>query len=67
MYTLIIYIIYDPFGDVMMNHDLQLDVKSNFIHEIKTILDVNVGYNYFIIANWHFFLVAPTLHFSKPP
>jgi hypothetical protein len=29
MYMLIIYIIHGPFGDVMLNHDLQLDVGCN--------------------------------------
>jgi hypothetical protein len=66
MYTLIIFIIYDPFGDVIMNHDLQLDVKSNFIYEIKTILVVNVGYNCFIIANWHFFFEVQPYSFLNP-
>jgi hypothetical protein len=55
MYTLAIYIIHCPFGDVIMNHDLQLDVKYNFIYETKAILVANVGYNCFIIANWQFF------------
>jgi hypothetical protein len=48
---LAVYIIHGPFGDVIMNHDLQLDVKFNFIYETKEILVVNVGYNCFIIAN----------------
>jgi hypothetical protein len=28
IYMLSVYIIYGPFGDVMLNHDLQLDVEG---------------------------------------
>jgi hypothetical protein len=50
MYTLTIYIIHGPFGDVMLSHDLQLDVGCDFTYAIKAILVVNVAYNCFIIA-----------------
>jgi hypothetical protein len=42
MYMLTIYIIYSPFSDIMLNHDLQLNVKCNFIYATKTISFVNV-------------------------
>jgi hypothetical protein len=51
MYKLTIYIIHGPFDDVMMNHDLWLNVKCNFIYATKAILIINVDYNYFIIIN----------------
>ncbi len=51
MYMLIVYIIHGPFGDVMLSHDLWLDVGCNFTYVTKAILVVNVGCNYFIIAN----------------
>jgi hypothetical protein len=51
MYMLTVYIIHGPFDDVIMNHDLQLNVGSNFIYETKAILVVNVDYNCFIITN----------------
>jgi hypothetical protein len=53
MYTLIVYIIHGPFGDVMLNHDLWLDVECNFTYAIKSILIINVGCKYFIVANWN--------------
>jgi hypothetical protein len=37
MYTLTIYIINGPFGDVMLSNDLQLDIKYDFIDATKTI------------------------------
>jgi hypothetical protein len=52
MYMLTIYIIHGPFDDVMLNHDLWLDVGWNFTYATKTILVVNVGCNCFIILNW---------------
>jgi hypothetical protein len=67
MYTLTIYIIHGPFGDGIMNHDLRLDVKSNFIYETKVILVINVGYNCFIIANWHFSFNGPNPTFFQTP
>jgi hypothetical protein len=48
---LIIHIIHGPFGDVILNHDLQLDVGCNFTDAIKANLVVNVDCNCFIIAN----------------
>jgi hypothetical protein len=54
MYTLFIYIIHGLFGDVMLSHDLWWNVGCNFTYATKTILVVNVGCNYFIVANWHF-------------
>jgi hypothetical protein len=58
MYCLTIYILHSPFGEVMLNHDLQLHVECNFMYAIKAILLVNVGSNCFImqikVANWHF-------------
>jgi hypothetical protein len=37
MYMLTVYIIHCPFGDVMLNHDLQLDVKGDFTYATKII------------------------------
>jgi hypothetical protein len=51
MYKLTIYIVHGSFGDIVMNHDLWLDVGCNFVYAIKTILVINVDYNYFIFAN----------------
>jgi hypothetical protein len=51
MYILLIYIIHGPFGDVMLSHDLWLNVGCNFTFATKTILIVNVGCNYFIVTN----------------
>jgi hypothetical protein len=51
---LIVYIIHSAFGDVMLNHNLQLDVGCNFNYAIKAILVVNIDYNCFIIAYQHF-------------
>lgn len=31
-----IYIIYDPFGDAMVSHDLQLNVRCHFTYATKT-------------------------------
>jgi hypothetical protein len=53
MYMMTIYIIHGSFGDVMLNHDLWLNVGSDFIYVIKTILVVNIDYNYFIVTNWN--------------
>jgi hypothetical protein len=55
MYTLFIYIIHGPFGDVMLSYDLWLNVGCDFTYATKAILVVNVGCNYFIVTNWHFF------------
>jgi len=49
---LIIHIIHGPFGDIILNGDLQLDVGCNFTNAIKAILIVNVDCNCFLIANW---------------
>ncbi len=35
MYTLTIYIIYGPFGDIMLSHDLRLNVGCNFIYATR--------------------------------
>jgi len=51
MYMLTIYIIHGSFGDVMLAHDLQLDIGCNFIYATKAILVINVGCNYFIVTN----------------
>jgi len=48
-----IYTIDGPFGDIMLNHDLWLDVGCNYIYAIKIILIVNVKYNYFKVLNWN--------------
>jgi hypothetical protein len=48
---LIIHIIHGPFGDIILNGDLQLDVGCNFTNAIKAILIVNVDCNCFLIAN----------------
>jgi len=46
-----VYIIHGSFGDVILNHDLWLDVGCDFTYVTKTILITNVGYNCFIVAN----------------
>jgi hypothetical protein len=51
MYILTIYIIHSPFNDVMLSHDLQLNVKCNFIYATKTILVVNVDCKRLIVIN----------------
>ncbi len=51
MYTLIVYTIHCSFGDVILSHDLRLDVGCDFTYVTKTILIINVGYNCFIITN----------------
>jgi len=48
MYTLIVYIIHGPFGDVMLSHDLQLNVGCEFTYATKTILVVNVSCNFLV-------------------
>jgi len=53
MYMLTIYIIDDPFGNIMLNHDLWLNVGCDFTYATKAILVVNVGCNCFIVANWN--------------
>ncbi len=53
MYTLIVYIIHGPFGDVALNHDLWLDVECDFTYAIKSILVINVGCKWLIVANWN--------------
>jgi hypothetical protein len=40
-----------PFGDIMLSHDLRLDVGCDFTYAIKAILIVNFGWNCFIVAN----------------
>ncbi len=37
MHMLTIYIIHCPFGDVMLSHDFQLDVKCDFTYATKII------------------------------
>jgi hypothetical protein len=52
VHVLTIYIIQGSFGEVMLNHDLYLNVGCDFTYAIfKTILVVNVDYNFFIITN----------------
>ncbi len=53
MYTLIVYITYGQFGDVMISYDLQLNVGCDFIYATKAILVVNVGCKCFIVINWN--------------
>jgi hypothetical protein len=53
MYTLIVYIIHGSFGDVMLNHNLWLDVECDFTYAIKSILVINVGCKCLIFANWN--------------
>jgi hypothetical protein len=50
MYTLIVYIIHGSFGDVILSHDLWLDVGCDFTYVTKTILIIKVDYNYSIVA-----------------
>jgi hypothetical protein len=47
-YTLIVLIIHGPFGDVMLSHDLQLNVRCEFTYVTKTILVVHVGCNFLV-------------------
>ncbi len=47
-------IMHGPFGDIMLSHDLWLDVGCDFTYAIKVFLIVNVGCNCFIVTNWHF-------------
>ncbi len=42
MYTLIVYIIFGQFGDVMMSYELRLNVGCDFTYVTKAILVVNV-------------------------
>jgi len=44
VYILITYIIHSPFGDIMLNHNLWLDVGCNFIYVTNVILIINVGW-----------------------
>jgi hypothetical protein len=37
MYMMIVYIIHCPFGDVILSHDLQLDVECDFNYATKII------------------------------
>jgi hypothetical protein len=55
MYMLTVFIIHGPFSDVMLNHNLQLDVRCDFIYATKRTLVGNVSCNYFMVTNWHFF------------
>lgn len=50
-YMLIIYIIHGSPGDIMLSHDLRLNVGCNFTYATNTILIVNVDYNCFIVAH----------------
>jgi hypothetical protein len=45
------YIIHCAFRDVMLSHDLWLDVGCNIILAINAILVVDIGCNYFIVTN----------------
>ncbi len=40
------YIIHGSFDDIMLSHDLRLNVGCDFIYAIKTILVLNVGCNW---------------------
>jgi hypothetical protein len=51
MYMLIVHIIHGPFGDIMLTHDLQLNIGYNFIYVTKAILVINVACKYFILTN----------------
>ncbi len=51
MYTLTIYIIHGPFGDIMPSHDLWWNVSIDLTYATKAILVINVGCNCFIITN----------------
>jgi hypothetical protein len=37
MYTLTVYIIYGPFGNIMLSYDLQLNVGCDFIYASRAI------------------------------
>jgi hypothetical protein len=39
IYIFTIYIIHGPFGDIILNHDLQLDVGCDFAYVIKAIFN----------------------------
>jgi hypothetical protein len=52
MYTLTVYIIHGPFGDIMPSQDLQPNIGCNFTYATKTILVVNVHCDCFIDTNW---------------
>jgi hypothetical protein len=53
MYTLTVYIIHGPFGNIMLSHDLWLDVACNFTYATKAILVIKLGCSYFIVTNWN--------------
>jgi hypothetical protein len=59
MYMFTIYIIHGPFDDIMLSHDLWLNVGCDFTYATKAILVVNVGCNCFISTNWHFSSITP--------
>jgi hypothetical protein len=65
MYMLTLYIIHGSLGDVMLSHDLWLNVGCNFTYVNNTILIVNVDYNCFIVTNWHFSFSDRTNNFYK--
>jgi hypothetical protein len=44
MYMLTLYIIHGSLGDLMLSHDLRLNVACNFTYVNNTILIVNVDY-----------------------
>jgi hypothetical protein len=54
MNTLTVFIIHGPLSDVTLNHNLWLDVRCDFTYATKRTLVVNVGCNYFMVANWHY-------------
>jgi len=59
-------IIHGSFDDVMLSHDLWVNVGCDFTYVIKAILVVNVGYKCFIVANRHFsFHVCKVIYDKK--
>jgi hypothetical protein len=52
VYMLTIYIIHVECDDIMLSHNLQLDVARNFIYATNGILVVHVGCNLFLIINY---------------
>jgi hypothetical protein len=51
VYMLTVYIIHGAFGDIMLSHDLWLNVWCDFTYTTKSVLIVNVGCIYFLVAN----------------
>ncbi len=53
VYMLTIYIIHVECDDIMLNHNLQLDVACDFAYATNGILVVHVGCNLFLVANYN--------------